>query len=63
MGKRNAKTREENRYMDSGKYVNILIILNAMVQRFREALADIKRQQAELSAQAASLTELMNARE
>lgn len=49
--------------MDSGKYVNILIILNAMVQRFREALADIKRQQAELSAEAASLTELMNARE
>lgn len=32
--------------MESSKYVNVLIILNAMVQRFRETLVLIKEQEA-----------------
>jgi hypothetical protein len=32
--------------MEFGKYVNVLIILNAMVKRFRESLVLIREQQA-----------------
>lgn len=39
----------ENHPMEYGKYVNVLIILNAMVKRFRETLVDMKEQEEQRS--------------
>jgi hypothetical protein len=44
----------ETHLMESGKYVNVLIILNAMVRRFRETLVLIREQQAKTSVFGAS---------
>ncbi|MGH7826083.1 MAG: hypothetical protein ACREQ7_13030 [Candidatus Binatia bacterium] len=49
MKNKRAERTESNR-MEFGKYVNILVILNAMVRRFRETLVLIREEQARTNA-------------